>query len=215
MSKKKNSFVSNKQRRYVMANLNKNTNYKDYIYGDYDRDGTPNIDDRYPLNPNKKERVNEVLISEELKKIENKNESYRKDAEKIAENEGGKYRVKHPYSTVNSLRRNYQGKMHDLGAVRVIVADKPALDRRVKKLRNKYDVIREKDFYKDPKGGYYHAHHFVIRGDDGKPIEIQVRTKRMHKIFTQTHEGYKRGWKMDKDKIRRRVEKNKRLDEHG
>jgi len=213
-------FKSEKQRKFVMAKLNKNITNKEYVYGDIDGDGTPNVDDRYPLDPDRNERVNEVLISEELKKIEDQNETYREGAKKLADEEGGKYRIKHPHSVVNKLRRKHHTSMKDLGAVRVIVADKPALDRRVKKIRAKYkdDIIEEKNYYENPKGGYYYAHHFIIKDKDGRPIELQVQTKRMSKFYLQAHEGYKREWDTNdktKQKRIRRAKKLKELDENG
>ena len=200
-----------------MAKLNKDIKNKDYVYGDFDFDGTPNVDDRYPLDQNRKQRVNEVLISEELNKIEKHNEEYRKSAEKLAEEEGGRYRVKHSHSTVNKLRRKYLKTLNDIGAVRVIVADKPSLDRRVEKLRAKYKnrIVKENNYYDNPKGGYYYGHHFIIRDRDGRNIELQVKTKRMSKFYLKTHEGYKREFDKDyREKLIKEANKIKKMDEN-
>ncbi len=93
-------------------------------------------------------------------------------------------RDKHLYS----IWRKMQGKsltihtMFDLRAVRVIVVDVAAcyaalavVHERWSPLAGEYD-----DYIARPKSNGYQSLHTVVRDDDGRPIEVQIRTRAMH-----------------------------------
>lgn len=177
-----------------------------------DKDGIPNADDMYPLNPKRSRRVEEVLLTEELQKIRQHNKKWKKATRNIAKKEKSKYRIKTVHSTINKLRRSYLHNMWDIGAVRIIVKNEKELKNKVRQLKKKYSVTGEYDYYKKPLNGYYMAHHLIIRTTGMKPVEIQVCTKRQNRLHTKIHEDYKRGKKQDIKKIKKLALKNRKLD---
>ncbi|MFY8084882.1 MAG: RelA/SpoT family protein [Rubrivivax sp.] len=93
-------------------------------------------------------------------------------------------RPKHLYS----IWRKMQGKsvpfekVLDIRALRVIVADVPdcyaalsALHQRYRPWAGEFD-----DYIARPKPNGYQSLHTVVLGDDGRPVEVQIRTQAMH-----------------------------------
>jgi len=79
---------------------------RQYIHGDYDKDGTKNIDDTRPFNKKKSKRVNpEVSLSTTIKYIEKKRRAAKKVTKPIAKKYGMKYRIKGTYSVINKAVR--------------------------------------------------------------------------------------------------------------
>ena len=141
--------------------------------------------------------------------IETVVEVIKKHLEKIkvkAEVEG---RPKHIYSIYNKI--NKQGRdfneVYDLIAIRIIVDN----------VRDCYAVLgtvhtvwkpipgRFKDYIAVPKQNMYQSIHTTVLGDDGRPFEVQIRTKEMHataEYGIAAHWHYKEGIfeadKMDK-----------------
>jgi (p)ppGpp synthase/HD superfamily hydrolase len=203
-------FKSDKQRKAVMAKYKKkNTSIpktitnRNWLFGDFDKDGVPNIDDKYPLDPSKKSRTTEILLSEEIKKIKENNKKYIPIVKRIAKEEGGSYRIKHEYSTINKLRRKHLRDIDDLGGVCIKTKDERSLNEKVAEIRKKYKVIDYDNYYKKPKYGYYYAHHFVIKTPEGKNVEIQLKTNRHSKIHLKSHEAYKRGTKTEEERYKK------------
>ena len=59
--------------------------YESLWLGDFDKDGTPNIDDRFPFNKNKKGEVNpEITLSNAYKGLINLQKNYKTDIQKLA-----------------------------------------------------------------------------------------------------------------------------------
>ncbi|MEI8267499.1 MAG: bifunctional (p)ppGpp synthetase/guanosine-3',5'-bis(diphosphate) 3'-pyrophosphohydrolase [Betaproteobacteria bacterium] len=93
-------------------------------------------------------------------------------------------RPKHIYS----IWRKMQGKslpfekVLDIRALRVVVAAVPdcyaalsALHQRYRPLAGEFD-----DYIARPKPNGYQSLHTVVLGDDGRPVEVQIRTQAMH-----------------------------------
>jgi len=198
--------------------LNKNINNRSFMFGDFDEDGIPNADDMYPFNPNKTIQVNpEILLTEELRKIRQHTIPYTKTTKSVAKRVGAKdYRVKTVRSCINKLRRKHLDSFNDIGAMRIYVDKEKDIMPKVKEIRKMYPVIKEKNFYKNPKDGYYVAYHMIIRAGRGeRPIEIQIQTKRQGKFYlSKTHENYKRdGFTYDeKRKLKKIMMRNRELD---
>ena len=62
----------------------KNSTYEDLWKGDFDKDGTPNIDDKRPFNKNIKTKVNpEVSLKQAYENVELRRNQYSEDIEKL------------------------------------------------------------------------------------------------------------------------------------
>ena len=93
-------------------------------------------------------------------------------------------RPKHLYS----IWKKMQGKnlaldgVHDLRAVRVIVADVPACYAALSRVHERYPGVpgAYDDYIARPKANGYQSLHTVVLGDDGRPVEVQIRTAAMH-----------------------------------
>ncbi len=70
-------------RRIETINRSRITN-RQFLYGDFDKDKTKNIDDIRPYNPKEKGSKEEILLSDELKNIETHRESFEGTTEEMA-----------------------------------------------------------------------------------------------------------------------------------
>ena len=174
----------------------KNVTSRSYIYGDFDKDGTPNIDDKRPYDATEKGTIEEILISDELKNIEGYREPFKDTTEEIAkdlERQGYeiKHRVKTPYSIINKLRRKYLGKIEDIGGCLILIESKREAKKAGKYLERKYKILDKDDYYAKPKQGYEALHYTILF--EGKPHEIQVKTRKDYKKHLSWHKAYKKG----------------------
>ena len=184
-----------RQQKKVCATMN--TSNKSYLYGDTDKDGTANMDDRYPYNPKKDEKVADFSLAKDFKDIDKHNAEHKKHVSSIKnhfESQGfpTKYRTKSTYSTVNKLKRKHLKDLWDIGGVTVIVKNHDEAYKVDNEIRKKYDVVDSDDYYKHPKGGYK-ALHYNLKMKDGKMIEVQVKTQAEYDKAQRTHAQYKSG----------------------
>jgi len=113
-------------------------------------------------------------------------------------------RPKHLYSIWKKMRRKQLAleDLYDLLAVRVMV----------EKVSDCYAVLGQvhglwlhipkefDDYIANPKDNGYQSLHTVVIGDEGRPVEIQIRTKEMHafaEFGVAAHWRYKEGGKQD------------------
>lgn len=66
-------------------------------------------------------------------------------------------------------------RLEDIGGVRVILPDQDAVDRLARRIRDKWEVRRERDYVERPQPSGYWARHVVVVRDD-RFVEIQLRT---------------------------------------
>lgn len=75
-------------------------------------------------------------------------------------------------------------RMHDIGGCRAILPDEAAIYRVVRRIksqpRERWGIVREYDYIKQPKASGYRGLHLVVRRD-GRLIEIQLRTPTQHR----------------------------------
>ena len=191
-----------------------NTKNKDYVHGDSDGDGIANIDDRYPFDSDRKKPVADASLSLELKKMGEYSKAHKQVLDEVRKDVGAqKARLKQPYSMIQKLNKAHMTeKAHtqkedsklgltDVAGVMVIKDTQKEVHDTARKIKKKYNVVKENNYFKDnkegetPKSGkndFYHARHFVIK-KDGKYIEIQVKTKAQKKLHDKQHLWYKQG----------------------
>jgi guanosine-3',5'-bis(diphosphate) 3'-pyrophosphohydrolase len=133
-------------------------------------------------------------------------------------------RPKHLYSIWKKMEREGKAleQIYDLLAVRVILDPKPSPTEEAKGLREKqvcYHVLglvhalwqpipgRVKDYIAVPKPNGYQSLHTTVIALEGLPLEVQIRTREMHRIAEYgiaAHWLYKEGL-TDPEEMRRRV----------
>ena len=180
----------------------RNISNKTYLYGDYDRDGTINIDDENPFDPGVTLQANdkEVGLGDELEKIEEARMPFIKIAEEVKKkleptHETITYRIKTRNSIINKLRRKKLPELQDIAGIRVLVNDDEDRVRVSKYIESKWSSqnIIAVDHHRD-KDGFYTADHYTVL-ENGKPAEIQVVTHKVAALALQKHKEYKTGKK--------------------
>lgn len=172
------------------------TTSRSFMFGDFDKDRVPNIDDKYPYDPTRRIPVDkDVMLTEEIRKIkretaERRNETYQVTRYFRRRGYRTKHRMKTPYSTINKLRRKHLHEVKDLGAVAVLVDDRDEAYRVGQAIERDFKVAEKDDYYRKPKDRFYRALHYVVIVD-GKPVEIQVKTKSAWGIHEAAHRRYK------------------------
>ncbi len=87
-----------------------------------------------------------------------------------------------------SIWKKMQGKalvfeqVFDVRALRVIVADVAGCYASLAAVHARYPALADEfdDYVARPKANGYQSLHTVVQGDDGRPIEVQIRTQAMH-----------------------------------
>ena len=95
-------------------------------------------------------------------------------------------RPKHIYSIWNKMRVKGLdfSQMYDLRALRVIVDDVRACYTALGMVHEMWMPISEEfdDYISRPKPNGYRSLHTVVTDDDGRPFEVQIRTREMHQF---------------------------------
>ena len=95
-------------------------------------------------------------------------------------------RPKHIYSIWNKMRVKDRGieDIQDLRGLRVIVADVRECYAALALIHQRWNAVAEEfdDYIARPKPNGYQSLHTVVIADDGKPLEVQIRTREMHQF---------------------------------
>ena len=109
-------------------------------------------------------------------------------------------RPKHLHSIWKKMRSKGLGfdGVLDIVALRVIVADVAGCYAVLGRVHERYPAIEGEldDYIARPKANGYRSLHTVVRGDDGRAVEIQIRTAEMHEhaeFGVAAHWAYKEG----------------------
>lgn len=175
------------------------------VYGDFDKDGTVNIDDANPLDSKKRGKVEQVELKntfDKLLSVKAELDDIMYDAvdtlDKKAPKDADIYaRTKTPYSILKKLVEKRmldpQKGLTDMIGTTIAVGNQKELEQ----VRDDIDggllgkVLDKDDYYKSPKAGY-RAYHYIVEYD-GVPVEVQLKTKRMKKLNEVSHDFYKKG----------------------
>ncbi len=170
---------------------------RSYLFGDFDNDGIPNIDDKYPFDKKKRGMVTEISLAKELRAYRMAALEYKKETLKVnsyfkSKGYKTKYRVKSVNSILNKLRRKRLVTVQDIGGVMVLTKSPKESYKAGQILRNNFKVIDSDDYYQKPLTKFYRALHYVILVN-GKYLEIQIKTSKEAAIHLREHTKYKEG----------------------
>lgn len=121
-------------------------------------------------------------------------------------------RPKHIYSIYTKMQRKGVPfeKVHDVRGVRILTADVPNCYRVLGLIHTHWRPIPGEfdDYIAAPKDNFYQSLHTAVIFDDGKPLEVQIRTPEMHQnaeYGIAAHWRYKESAGRDQDYERRVV----------
>jgi len=119
-------------------------------------------------------------------------------------------RPKHIYSIYRKMLRKGVAfeSVHDVRAVRIIVPDIPSCYVSLGVIHNHWSPLPGEfdDYVASPKDNFYQSLHTAVVYDDGKTIEVQIRTPEMHQnadLGIAAHWRYKEGGRRDESFERR------------
>jgi GTP pyrophosphokinase len=118
-------------------------------------------------------------------------------------------RPKHIYSIINKMKRKHMdfSELYDVRAVRILIDDA-----RIDGIRGCYTALglvhelwppiesEFDDYIAHPKSNNYRSLHTAVMGPRGLPLEVQIRTREMHRhseLGVAAHWRYKEGMKSD------------------
>ena len=111
-------------------------------------------------------------------------------------------RPKHIFSIWNKMRKKSVefSEVYDIRALRIIVDDIKDCYTALGIVHNIWSPISREfdDYISNPKGNHYRSLHTAVHCPDGRSLEIQIRTKEMHKhaeLGVAAHWRYKEGSK--------------------
>ncbi|HEY6548732.1 MAG TPA: bifunctional (p)ppGpp synthetase/guanosine-3',5'-bis(diphosphate) 3'-pyrophosphohydrolase [Vicinamibacteria bacterium] len=110
-------------------------------------------------------------------------------------------RLKRLYSIHQKLRRQHidLDQVYDFVALRILVNSIPDTYAALGVLHNQWRPVpgRIKDFIAMPRPNGYQSLHTSVIGEEGQPLEIQIRTREMHRV---AEEGIAAHWKYKEGK---------------
>src|SRR6185295_13362017 len=109
-------------------------------------------------------------------------------------------RPKHIYSIWNKMRRKQSGidSLYDIRAVRILVEDVKDCYSALGIVHHLWTPLAREfdDYIAKPKANDYRSLHTAVIGPEGKPLEVQIRTREMHQhseYGVAAHWRYKEG----------------------
>jgi GTP pyrophosphokinase len=109
-------------------------------------------------------------------------------------------RPKHIYSIWNKMRRKQSGidSLYDIRAVRILVEDVKECYQALGVVHHLWTPLPREfdDYIAKPKANDYRSLHTAVIGPEGKPLEVQIRTRDMHhhsEYGVAAHWRYKEG----------------------
>ncbi len=126
-------------------------------------------------------------------------------------------RPKHLYSIWRKMRRKNLAfdELFDVRAVRIVVATIADCYAALGLVHSRWPYLAAEfdDYIATPKDNFYRSIHTAVIGPEGKPVEVQIRTREMHahsELGVAAHWRYKEGGARDAD-YERKIEWVRRL----
>jgi guanosine-3',5'-bis(diphosphate) 3'-pyrophosphohydrolase len=164
-------------------------------------------------NPEKYREI-AVNLAEKRSAREGQMQEIKENLNKVLEQAGVQAEItarpKHIYSIYKKMMRKGVPfeLVHDVRGVRILVSDVPACYSTLGVIHTKWRPIPGEfdDYIAAPKDNFYRSLHTAVVYDDGKTLEIQIRTPEMHQnaeYGIAAHWRYKEGASRDDDYERR------------
>lgn len=194
--------------------ITRNSTNKELLYGDADKDGTPNIDDKYPYDKTRKEQVNpEVRLYDDLIKINNKRKQAAIILLKQQYNKTGKYqgntiyahngftaRIKDTRSIIHKSLQKAQYNTNDLIGIRKETITRNQAQKEWTKYNKTIGANKKEtdNKYKTNKGTNnpyraFHTNTTIYKKGAPYGVEAQFRTKQYGILNDAMHAAYKTG----------------------
>lgn len=193
----------------------KNTTHKEYVHGDFDKDGTPNIDDNKPFDKSDNSQVDkDIRFSDTLKHIDNQRDKAHIIGTHLQEKHGVTgFRVKSTFSTLNKLVKKNPHLTNDFIGLRGVYPNRKVARNQFNKVKQTYSL--KSTFQNKKKSGNaewghdnkyqtlsrsknpYRAYHSNFK-IGGYGVEIQQHTKPFNKMAGRVHRAYKQGKNLSK-----------------
>lgn len=165
------------------------------------------------VNPEKYSEIDDSL-TKQLSEGEREVESIKEKLQTVLAQAGIRAEIsarsKHIYSIFNKMKRKGVpfDMIHDVRGVRILVPDPPACYSTLGIIHSQWRPIPGEfdDYIAAPKDNFYRSLHTAVNYDDGKTLEIQIRTPEMHQdaeLGIAAHWRYKEGSPRDDDYERR------------
>ena len=162
----------------------------------------------------------QAIIEERTKSSKKSLDRHYKGLRRVLAKEGisvisGDYRVKNPYSLHQKMERyKSQGRevdeVADIIALRLIIPDEDKCYRTLGIINKRWSPVVGgiKDYIATPKPNGYQSLHTTVLAGDGRIMEIQLRTPKMHEeaeYGIASHMSYKESGRENKKKIKKRI----------
>ena len=169
------------------------------IFGDFDADKYPNVDDPHPWRRTPDvEGIEETLLSDQVGDLidARKEFVFAKDQvvdelRAIAPSSKIYARVKSPFSILGKLQKKFLSSLKDLAGTTMVVDTNAEVFDIGDIIEETMDVRQIKNYYDAPKNGY-RALHYIVEAV-GRPVEIQIKTFRQAKLNAAAHHPMKMG----------------------
>jgi len=183
------------------------------IFGDYDKDGIPNVDDPNPTAKGDKGPIEkEISFADVFSNLLDSKKSWDKAMDRVVAKLkqiaplGSKIyaRTKTPFSVIKKLTEKRMVNLKqtkgdsvigltDIIGTTIAVKDYEDLVALRKKIEGGAlgKIFAVDDFYEAPKDGYRAFHCTFIEPKSGLPVELQLKTQRQKLINTASHTPYK------------------------
>lgn len=173
------------------------------------------------VNPDKYKEISS-LLSQRRKDREKQVEEIKQRLKTVLEQEGIEAEITGRPKHIYSIYRKMQDKskafdmLMDLRGVRLIVPDKPSCYAALGVIHSHWRPISHEfdDYIAAPKDNLYQSLHTAVIYDDGRPLEVQIRTHEMHQnaeYGIAAHWRYKEKGKQRDDQYEQRVNAIRRL----